>query len=425
MIIIKVIAFIYLLAPVMSILTIFLDKIYNKKLKKVIPKKYVDIYVLLPALKEQKIVKDTIDWFSKIKYKGKIKYVIITTEKEEAEYKRNKINELTTNQVVEKYLKEINDNRFIHMHYPLTNGNKSSQMNYAVEKISKNVKNKSNTYISVYDFDSKPSIDTFNELNRVAAYKNKPDAIQQVPLNIKNYSETSKKSILMTIYALQHMVRSLAIEKIKLLFSSLFNMKIPQYLMGACMHLRMDTLMKNGCFPMFVDDLTLGYRYSIKGYKITYLPTYNYALIPNDLKGYFGSSTLIFKGILTYIDEIKNTPGNIFRKLNMFIFGTFNILEFSFIPYIYLVFYVYSIFTLKFNLLFILMIITPILWSMSSYIVLKTNKIKNDNKLNSFLSIILSPFWFIFRPIGGLKYSIKKFNNIILKKEIIYTKTER
>lgn len=425
MVIVKVIAFIYFLAPLISISTILLEKIYVKKINKVKVKKYVDIYVLLPALKEQKIVKETIDWFSNIKYKGKIKYVIITTEKEEEEYRKKGLEELTTNSMVNEYLKIKKDKRFMHLHYPEIKGNKSSQMNYAVNILSKNIKDKKNTYISVFDFDSQPNLDVFEQLNKVASYKNNPQVIQQVPMNIKNYVQTSKKSVLMTMYALQHLVRSIAIEKYKLLLCSLTKVKIPQYLMGACMHIRLDTLLKNDLFPIFVDDLTLGYRYSIKGYNFSYLPPYNFSLIPNDLTGYFESATLIFKGILTYLSEIKNTKGNIFRKFNMLLFGTFNILEFSFIPFMYLVFYLYTILTNNYNIIFMIMLLTPILFSLSSYIVLKSYKIKKDNKCISLLAILLSPFWFIFRPVGSFKYLIKKFASTFFKKELEFAKTKR
>lgn len=425
MVIVKVIAFIYFLAPLISVSTILLEKIYVKKINKVKVKKYVDIYVLLPALKEQKIVKETIDWFSNIKYKGKIKYVIITTEKEEEEYRKKGLEELTTNSMVNEYLKIKKDKRFMHLHYPEIKGNKSSQMNYAVNILSKNIKDKKNTYISVFDFDSQPNLDVFEQLNKVAAYKNNPQVIQQVPMNIKNYVQTSKKSVLMTMYALQHLVRSIAIEKYKLLLCSLTKVKIPQYLMGACMHIRLDTLLKNDLFPIFVDDLTLGYRYSIKGYNFSYLPSYNFSLIPNDLTGYFGSATLIFKGILTYLSEIKNAKRNIFRKFNMLLFGTFNILEFSFIPFMYLAFYLYTILTNNYNIIFMIMLLTPILFSLSSYIVLKSYKIKKDNKCISLLAILLSPFWFIFRPVGSFKYLIKKFASTFFKKELEFAKTKR
>ena len=425
MIILKIIVTIYLIIPILSLLTIFIEKIYIKKINKYKTKDYIDIYVLLPCLKEQKIVKSTIDYFRKLKYKGNIKYIIITSEKEDNEYRINNIKDKTTNEVVKDYLKQIKDNRFIHYHYPEINGNKSSQMNYAIGRIMIKDIDLNNTYISVFDFDSSPNKDVFENLNTIAHYKNFPDAIQQVPYSIKNFSETTHKSILMTIYSMQHMVRSLAIEKFRLLISSLTNIRLSQYLMGACTHIKLSTLIDNKCFPIFVDDLTLGYRLSIKKARIVYHTSTNYSLIPNDIKGYLGSYTLIFKGVITYIDEIKRIKGYFFRKIRMFIVGSINVLDFAIIPLIYCFYYIYSLVTLNFNLLLIYSLLVPILFSLSSYIVIKTNKVKNDNKLISFLAIIISPLWFIFRPLGSIVYLMKKIKSLIFKKEINYSKTQR
>ena len=59
-----------MLGALLTLLTIALEKIYKNRLNKVKINKYKDIYVLLPALKEQKIVKQTLEHFSKVKYKG-------------------------------------------------------------------------------------------------------------------------------------------------------------------------------------------------------------------------------------------------------------------------------------------------------------------------------------------------------------------
>lgn len=419
-----VIGIVYFLGFALTIITIPLEKKYKKKLNNK-PRKYRNIYVLLPALKEQKIVESTVDWFRKIKYQGNIKFIIITTEKEELEYVENNIKDLTTNNVVNNYLKKINDNRFIHYHYPKTNGNKSSQMNYAVKRIIKEYNiDLENTYISVFDFDSKPELNTFEMLNRVADIKNDPDAINQVPMNIKNYEELSRKGIIMLLYSMHHLIRSCAIEKIRLLISSFTKLKIPQYCMGACMHLKLSTLIENEFFPIFVDDLTLGYRMSIKGNTFAYLPTYNYSLIPNRLMDYVNSATLIFKGIITYLPEIKNNKKNIWGKFKMFIVGTGNVIIFTIIPWLIVYYYVYSILTLNFNFTFYLCLLVPYLWCIASYIIIKYNGIK-DNKIHSLLAFIISPIWFVFRPLGFIIYFKKVIVGKFTKKEITYKKTER
>lgn len=421
MVLIKIIVLFYLLATFAPILTYILDKIYRNKVKKVKVKKYTDIYVLLPAYKEQKIVNTTIEWFSKFKYKGNIKFVIVTTNKEDIEYKNKGIKELTTKNVVKNKLKELNDSRFIHIHYPKDVGNKSSQMNYALSKLKKEFNE--DTFISVFDFDSKPDLDTFDNLNKVYICKNKPDVIQQVPLNIKNFNDISGKSIIMMIYTFQHLVRSIAIEKLKLLICSLTKFKVPQYLMGACMHIKYKVLEENNYFPIFVDDLTLGYRLSIKGYRFSFLPSQNLSLIPNNIKGYMGSATLIFKGVCTYLNEIFTVKGNLYGKIKMFIFGSFNVIEFAIVPFIFIGFYLYMLF--KFNIVSLIMLLIPILWSISSYLVIKYYNFKCKSKIKLFLSILLSPIWFIFRPLGFIRYYIKKIISILNHTNIDYGKTER
>mgnify|MGYP004471294319 FL=1 len=418
----------YLLTFVLSLLVIPLGKIYEKKLSKVKTSKYKDIYVLLPALKEQKIVDETINWFRSIEYKGNIRYVVITSEKEEKFYKDNNINEITTNQLVEKKLVEIKDKRFIHYHYPETNGNKSSQLNYAVEQIIKNKVDMNNTYVSVFDFDSKPDVNTFNSLSKVAEYKNNPDVIGQVPMCFKNYVKFSKnpRKILVLLYAFQQTIRATAIEKLKLILSSFTNLNIPQYCMGACMHIKLKTLVDNDMFPIFVDDLTLGYRLSIKNCKFAYLPSSNYVLIPNKIFDYVNSSVLIFKGVTTYLTEIKRAKKrNLWGKIKLFVEGTGNLIVFIMIPVIFLIFYLYSVINQEFNLVFWLMLSIPYLWSISGYINMKNEGIKGDNKFNSFLAFLVSPLWYLFRPMGFFIY----FKRLIMSKlkggQVQYRKTER
>lgn len=423
---IVIILIVYMLGAFLTLLTIILEKVYKKRLKKVRVSKWKNIYVLLPALKEQKIVKQTLEHFSKVKYKGNIQFIVITSEKEEAEYRKLDIKDKTTNVLVNKEIARLNDKRFIHLHYPKTNGNKSSQLNYALDYIDKKKIEQKNTYISVFDFDSEPDLNTFTDLNKVAILRNNPNAILQIPLCCKNFASLSKKpkKVLIILYSLQHTIRSCAVEKMKILLCSLTNMKVPQYFMGACMHLRMDTLMENDKFP-FVDDLTLGYRYSIQNLNFAYLPNKNFTLIYNNVFDYMNSATLIFKGISTYISEIKRASKNYWGKFKMFIAGTGNILIFTVVPYIIIIYYIISIINREFTLLFFLMLSTHYLWSISSYIIFRTNGVKTESRINLIFSIIISPIWQLFRPSGFLIYFKRFIVSKIKKESISYRKTER
>lgn len=416
-----------LLLALKTVLTISLEKSYLKKLNKIKVKKYPNIYVLLPALREQAIVEETINWFSKLKYKGNIKYIIVTTEKEENEYKTNNIKTKTTGFLVEKILKERKLTNFIHMHYPHTAGNKSSQLNYAVDEILKTHKDTGNTYISVFDFDSKPDLQTFNMLGKVYTLKNSPDVIGQVPLSFKNFISLSKKTsnCFLLLSALHQTIRSCGIEKFRLLLSSLFNLRLPQYCMGACMHIKLKTLLDNDKFPIFVDDLTLGYRLTINNAKFAYLPSSNYVLIPNKLRDCFNQSVLIFKGVLTSFSEVVKSKNNIVGKMLIMYEGITNVLKLTLVPYTIIFFYLYSIIKGEYTLLFYLLVLLPYAWSLASYLIVKQHKLKEDNKVTVILGMLFSPLWLLFRTFGALIYYKRYIASLISKKQIVYRKTQR
>ena len=301
-------------------------------------------------------------------------------------------------------------------------------MNYAVDEILKNVNDMDNTYISVFDFDSKPDVETFNMLSKVAKYRNNPDVIGQVPMCFKNYVDFSKHTnkILVLLYAFQQTIRASAIEKFRLELSSLTNLRLSQYCMGACMHIKLKTLVDNEKFPIFVDDLTLGYRLSIRNCSFAYLPSYNYTLIPNKIFDYVNSSVLIFKGVTTYLSEIKRAKGrDAWGKIKLFIEGTGNLIIFIFVPILFLTCYIYSIITNKYTLCFWLTLIIPYLFTIIGYINMKSYGIKGENKINTFLAFILSPLWYIFRPLGFFIYFYRLLKSKLKGKSVEYRKTER
>ena len=73
----------------------------------------------------------------------------------------------------------------------------------------------------------------------------------------------------------------------------------------------------------------------------------------------------------------------------MFIAGTCNIIVFTLIPWMLIIYYIYSFITFNFTFEFYLCFSIPYLWCIASYIVIKSNNIK-DNKINSFLAFIIS-----------------------------------
>lgn len=57
-------------------------------------------------------------------------------------------------------------------------------------------------------------------------------------------------------------------------------------------------------------------------------------------------------------------------------------------------YYLYSIITFNFSILFWLLFSIPYLWSIASYINLKYEGFNKDIKIMSFIAFLLSPIWF-------------------------------
>jgi len=204
-----------------------------------------DIYILVPVLREQAIIEEMIEYFSRIKYKkGKLKIVVITTEKEEYEKQlnRKKLNNFwkdarnNTNNLIDKYpgllprreigkiisrvkkgtidKKELfraydsfkttseiayktvkNYKNIIVIHYPKTDGIMAHQLNYAISEINKSSKlDKSKVYFGVYNADSKPNLNTLKILGKQSINIWKrcgsfPPVFQQASAYLHNFPE--------------------------------------------------------------------------------------------------------------------------------------------------------------------------------------------------------------------------------------------
>lgn len=204
------------------------------------------INILIPCLREQDIIKNTLNHFSKIINTNTTNIYIITTDKEI--YEKNasrhlipslandiksnmpisllisKYNKLFPSSILEelvKYNKKslkdlqiiINDafdnypttfeyisnldfvksnNVFHIINYPYKTGSMAEQLNYAIKIISNNcVTCPERTYFSIYNADSLPDENTFMELDRKIVSNNFPQILQQYSIFDSNFSELS------------------------------------------------------------------------------------------------------------------------------------------------------------------------------------------------------------------------------------------
>lgn len=145
----------------------------------------VPIIVVIPVLREQNIIEDTVRYFNSLNYPT-LKLVIVTTEKEFSSPIVD--NSYTTIDIVKKLISQYN----LHwIHYPFTDGMKADQVNYAVSQFQDLFPeyNVTNSFIALYDADSRPHIETFNELCRLVMHYPENNVFQQSSIFYKNFNQ--------------------------------------------------------------------------------------------------------------------------------------------------------------------------------------------------------------------------------------------
>ena len=141
------------------------------------------IVIAIPVLREQNCIGDTVKYLREIN--NNIPIILITTQKE---IKENINNEKTTQEIKEQILDKYNEIYCIN--YPYTEGYMADQLNYMLDNI-ENILNKKinleDTYLALYNADSRPSKKTFDEALMKINEGNK--VIQQYSYCMQNYEK--------------------------------------------------------------------------------------------------------------------------------------------------------------------------------------------------------------------------------------------
>ena len=204
----------------------------DKNIKKTFVAKSSNLIILIPCLNEQKVIKETIQHFNKIINSSfRIPIFLITTEKE-----KNVMNKKTTKEIIENDIIPYCNNVNL-IHYPYKNGNMADQLNYAINMLKQNCNNFSNTYVSVYNADSRPNKNTFFEFYNVVKLKNYPKIIQQYSYCFSNIDELS---FILKGFAVYQSNFELKIG----LLNSYFNNLLHKHVVGHGLFIRLDLLDK-------------------------------------------------------------------------------------------------------------------------------------------------------------------------------------
>lgn len=377
-------------------------------------------YILLPAFKEQSLVEETLNYYSKINKKN-CTIVVITSEQEEYENMLYGKNEKTTKECVDMYLKKTNTKSIVHFHGKYTKGTKSTQLNFALQKI-KNILNPKEyrlCYIGVYDFDSRPNLDVLEDLGKIIDENGYPEVVQQVPINTKNYKELAENNnCSMMTHCYQTMMRSVGIELAALLLN-LRKISIPMYCMGAGMYIRLDTLLENNMFPEPIDDIALGYRLFLKGKKFGVLPNFNSVESPSCIRKVINQDVGIFKGVLCGLFELKQ-KSNCVKKISTICAIIYNIVLRTFLPWVYLFYIISRIFLLDIDVIVIMLVALPLVRTMIGIYII--NKIESEHMSKMTVSNMIRIFihtylWRYIRTIGSFKCIMLLIKNNLMNIE--------
>jgi hypothetical protein len=294
------------------------------------------IVVLLPALREQGLVKDTLSWYAQLSYpRSALDVVVVTTAREGHEWESRREAALaraeaatgpdeleqalvgvvprterqalaargtpTRDEIVravdavrstEELARELVDELdeagqgpgFHVVNYPKVDGRKGSQLNYAIEWAYQQLEVTEDTYFAVFDFDARPDLRTFRMLHATATGGDgAPAFVQQVQVPLLTRDRAARRLLIQgfTLFAAR---RALGVEVGRILLLRLAR-RLPAVLapllrpmvygIGSGMFLRAGSLGRLGTFPEPHDDLAIGYRASLLGERIAVLPSFN------------------------------------------------------------------------------------------------------------------------------------------------------
>ena len=296
---------------------IFLKKINVENNEKV-DNKNNNLIIVIPCLREQNYIENTILHFKQIC--DNIPIVIITTQKEIAE---NVVGEITTQEVVKN--KIINKYKNIYwVDYPYKNGYMAHQLNYMLNNIENIFGRKvdlKNTYLALYNADSKPNKDTFYNIKQKISEGN--NVIQQYAYCMQNYDEISNILKGFSIY------QSCFEIKTGLINGIINNDLFYTHVVGHGLIINLQTLKENNNFntKFWCEDIYLGLQLKFNNEKITPLLTLENMETPNRLNKLIKQNAVwfkttsefwkIFKDIIKN-DKVKNKIKGFIEIINEF-----------------------------------------------------------------------------------------------------------
>jgi cellulose synthase/poly-beta-1,6-N-acetylglucosamine synthase-like glycosyltransferase len=268
----------------------------------------LNVCLLIPALREQKVIAQTMEHFSTLHTAGhQVRIVIVTTERENHEMVGNE--KETTAAIVDRTIDRLNHPnkaiRFHRVHYPDTEGKRAHQINYGLDYVQSLFEDSEDIIMGFYDADSRPDVRTILHLIEVKRTHPRVNCFQQLSLFFSNY-EKIKKSFWLTGAACNQTYFTLSNELTRLKKQS---MGTHPPVCGHGFFIPLTLLKDMGGWPVDVwcEDMVFSLKLVEKGEKVGYLPGFDHCETPSTIPMYIRQSSAWFTTATEFRRHMKNS----------------------------------------------------------------------------------------------------------------------
>lgn len=391
----------------------------------------VNMLVLLPCLREQNVIVDSIKYFTEMNLSNINLYLCIACTKREnisnAKYGFDKTTAQTANQFISSARFPSNINVQVFEAEDYDHGDRATQMNYAVDTFVKDNPDVSIDIVAAFDADSRPTNNTFLEVAN--KYRSNPCVSYQQPDVYVGSAEGIYRegcSLLAAANAVYQNLWTMISEIPMLMKYTEKNGKYTGYFYcNGHGEFFPYEVWKKYRFPEheITDGIHIGYRLGMSGAPVEILDNYGNTDAPHDIKALPKQHKRWYGGCMRLLSCYRWCKENEYvPKKTMVVDGFWSQFRWAFTASLYIINFVLSvILTIAFyNIiplisLFAVLIIYCYVFGVIS---LKITPVKINIPVSAFLLI---PFAMYFKSIGPKIYILEKIG----KKKIVYEKVER
>ncbi|PJE64769.1 MAG: hypothetical protein COU90_00680 [Candidatus Ryanbacteria bacterium CG10_big_fil_rev_8_21_14_0_10_43_42] len=276
--------------------------------------------VVIPVLREQRVLRETVEWFLSLDYpRDKLTIAIVTTEQE---YTTRADGQTTVE--LAALLHDEYGHAVWHIHYPETRGEKVHQLNYAISVIlEEDALADSEMFIALYDADSRPHPQTLKWVSTLSVANRRQQILQQSAIFLQNFSDMKSRNgfivakllqanaILQTRWTLAHEIPRILRQGYAL---RRWNRRLfLSHCVGHGLFLRKDVMRELRRLPTetLTEDLFMGFVLSLLREPIQLVPVFESADMPYSLK-----SALLQKYVWFYGPMEHRTYASVFLQTN-------------------------------------------------------------------------------------------------------------